>query len=280
MTLTEDGVRFVSAASVSLEAFAAAFTAGFEGYPVSVSIDAAWLARRARYEQHDLLNSLVAFEGGEAVGMAVLAARGARGWCGGFGVVPRWRGRGLGGRLMSELIARARASGLDSLSLEVLAGNTAAIRLYERAGMRVTRDLLVMERPAEWEAAAPRRAAAPQEARAEGLLEHFTRLHPEPPAWQREPAALLASKLRGLYLGPRTRPRAYALVKYTADGEAHLSDLAAADARQARAMCAALGRPGRLLRVQNEPERSPYVAPLLEHGFVETLRQHEMTMEL
>ena len=278
--MTEDGVRFVSAATVSLEAFAAAFTAGFEGYAVPISVDAVWLARRVRYEHHDLLNSLIAFEDDEAVGVAMLAARGTRGWCCGFGVVPRWRGRGLARRLMSELVTRARASGLRRLSLEVLHGNTAALRLYERAGMRVTRDLLVLERPAEWRAATTPRGAAPQEAPAAELLEHFTRLHPERPAWQREPASLLAAKLSGLYLGPRSRPRAYALVKHTAENEAHISDLAAADARQARAMCAALALPGRALRVQNEPERSPYVAPLLEHGFAEVLRQHEMTMEL
>lgn len=273
-------MRFVSAATVSLEAYAAAFTASFEGYAVPAKVDAVWLARRVRYEQHDLLNSLVAFEGDEAVGMAVLAARGERGWVGGFGVVPRWRGRGLARRLMSEVVGRARASGLRRLSLEVLQGNTAALRLYERAGMHVTRDLLVLERPAEWKAATTPRGAAPQEAPADELLEHFTRLHTEPPAWQREPAALLAAKLHGLYLGPRSRPRAYALVKYTAEDEAHLSDLAAADARQARAMCAALGGLDCTLRIQNEPERSLYVAPLLEHGFAEVLRQHEMTMEL
>lgn len=278
MTLTEDGVRFVSAATVPLEAFAAAFTSSFEGYPVSLTADAAWLARRARYEQHDPLNSLVAFECDEAVGMAVLAARAARGWCGGFGVVPRWRGRGLARRLMSELVGRARASGLRRLSLEVLQGNTAAQRLYESAGMRVTRDLLILERPADLPA--PARAAAFGEAPAEELLEHFTRLHPEPPVWQREPASLLAAGLRGLYLGPRRRPRAYALVKHTADGETYLTDLAAADERHARAMCAALGRLEGALKIQNEPERSPYAAPLVAHGFAEVMRQHEMTMEL
>lgn len=273
-------MRFAPATSVPLEAFAAAFTSAFEGYPVDVKVDITWLARRARYEQHDLLNSLVAFEGAEAVGMAVLAARGTRGWVGGFGVVPRWRGRGLGRRLMSALVERARASGLRHLSLEVLAGNTPAIRLYERAGMRITRDLLVMERPAEWAAPAPRRRPAPQEAPAAELLEHFTRLHPEPPAWQREPAGLLAADLRGLYLGPRTRPRAYALVRHTQEGDTFLSDLAAADARQARALCAALGHVEGALKINNEPERSPFAAPLLEHGFRELMRQHQMSMEL
>lgn len=273
-------MRFVSATAVSFEAFAAAFTSAFEGYPVEVAVDTVWLARRARYEQHDLLNSLVALDGAEAVGMAVLAVRGRRGWVGGFGVVPRWRGRGLGRRLMSALVERARAAGLRRLSLEVLTVNTAARRLYERAGMRVTRDLLVLERPADWSPPPKARRVEPEEAPAAELLEHFSRLHPVPPAWQREPASLLAADLRGLYLGARPRPRAYALVRHTREGEAFLFDLAAADARQARAMCAALGRLAGTLKVNNEPEHSPFAAPLLEHGFKELMRQHEMSMEL
>jgi GNAT superfamily N-acetyltransferase len=276
----DDGVRFVSATTVSLEAYAAAFTSAFEGYPVEISVDAVWLARRVRYEQHDLLNSLVALDGAETVGVAVLAVRGLRGWVGGFGVVPRLRGRGLGRRLMSALVERARAAGLRRLSLEVLAGNTAARRLYERAGMRVTRDLLILERPAEWSPAASALPVEPGEAPAAELLEHFSRLHPEPPAWQREPASLLTTDLRGLYLGARSRPRAYALVRQTREDEAFLSDLAAADARQARAMCAALGRLGSTLKINNEPEPGLFAAPLLEHGFGETMRQHEMVMEL
>lgn len=273
-------MRFVSASSVPLEAFAAAFTSAFEGYPVTFKVDTVWLGRRVRQEQYDLLNSLVVLEGAETVGMAVLAVRGTRGWCGGFGVVPRWRGRGLGQQLMSELVGKARASGLRCLSLEVLAGNTAAIRLYERAGMRVTRDLLVLERPAEWTPPANQRSAAPHEAPAAELLGHFARLHREPPVWQREPASMLVLEPRGFYLGARARPRAYALFRRSAEGETFLHDLAAADTRQARAMCAELRHIEGVLKINNEPERSPFVAPLLEHGFREVLRQHEMMMEL
>ena len=263
---------------MSLEAYAAAINASFEGYPVQVNFNAATLARRVRVEQHDLESSFVALDGDEAVGMAGLAIRGNRGWVSGFGVVPAWRRRGLGRRLMSELLERARAYGLRQLSLDVLTGNTAAIRLYEDAGMRVTRDLLIMERPADYE---PRRGAAPKEAPAGELLEHYWHLHSEPPAWQRELAALLAADLRGFYVGGRRQPRAYALLGHgRADGNAYLSDLAAADAAAAAAMCAALGRVAGPLKVINEPERSPFAAALLGHGFREVLRQHEMTMEI
>ena len=182
---------------------------------------------------------------------------------------------------MSELLERARACGLRQLSLEVLAENTAARLLYEGSGMRVTRDLLVMERPADYEPRAARRAAEPREAPTDELLKHYSRLHAEPPAWQRELSALLAADLRGFYVGGSRRPRAYALLGYSrADGNTYLSDLAAADTDAARTMCSALGRLAGPMKVINEPERSPFAAPLLEHGFREVLRQHEMTMEL
>jgi len=269
-------VRFVSASSVSLEAYAAAITAAFEGYAVPINFTASLLARRLRFEQHDLECSLVALDGGEAVGAAGLAIRGVRGWVSSFGVVPAWRRLGLGRRLMSALVERARAYGLRQLLLEVIDGNTAAQRLYEGAGMRVTRDLLVLDRPADYE---PRRGGALKEAPAEELLRHYWRLHLEPPAWQRELSALLAADLRGFYVGERRRPRAYALLGRGRDGNTYVSDLAAADAGHAEEMCAALDRVGPL-KILNEPERSPFAAPLLAHGFTEVLRQHQMSMEL
>jgi hypothetical protein len=70
------------------------------------------------------------------------------------------------------------------------------------------------------------------------------------------------------------------LVRETREGDTFLSDLAAADERQARALCATLCHVGGALKINNEPERGPFAAPLLEHGFREMLRQHEMTMEL
>lgn len=264
---------------MSLEAYAAAINSSFEGYPVQITFDASMLARRVRFEQYDLDASIVALDGNETAGMAGLAIRGGRGWVSGFGVVPAWRRRGLARRLMSVLLERARSYGLRQLSLDVLTENTAAIRLYESAGMRITRDLLVLDRTADY---APRAAGrGPKEAPVGELLGHYLRLHTEPPAWQRDLSALLAADLRGFYLGGRRRPRAYALLgQGRADGTTYLSDLAAVDAEAAAAMCAALDGVAGFVRVINEPERSLFAAPLLAHGFREVLRQHEMTMEL
>jgi ribosomal protein S18 acetylase RimI-like enzyme len=280
--LTSERLRFAPASSVSLEAYAAAFTEGFRGYHRTLAPDAAEMARRGRIYNQDLQHSLVAYDGEEVAGVAVLAIRGERGWCGGFGVAPAFRRRGVGRALMSALLTSAREAGVRRLSLEVSEHNPTARRLYEWAGLRVTRDLLIIERAAGVEhepreiVSGPLEEAAPSE-----LLTHFARLHSVAPAWQRDLPTMLASLSRGLRLGPRESPRAYALVSEGADGETYVADLAAESAGEAHELTAALAClvAGRM-RVLNEPEDSPFVAPLLENGFAETERQREMAIEL
>lgn len=47
----------------------------------------------------------------------------------------RWRGAGIGKRLMLELVSEARRRGATSLTLEVRASNAAAQALYRRFGL-------------------------------------------------------------------------------------------------------------------------------------------------
>lgn len=288
--MSNDPLRFVPAASVSLEEYAAALTSAFCGYQFAVSFDAAGLARRVRLEQHDLQHSLVAYDGDEVAGVAALAVRADAGWVAGFAVVPEQRGRGRGRELMSALLERARACGLRRLSLEVLARNIAARRLYEGAGMRVVRDLLVLARgedSGEENGAVEgggsfkaEESVSLKEAATAELLAHFARLHAEPPAWQRDLPALLVADLRGLRLGDPDCPDAYALLGTGRDGSTYISDLAAAEAEHAAALCVALKGVAGALKIVNEPEHSLFTEPLLANGFVETERQHEMQMSL
>jgi GNAT superfamily N-acetyltransferase len=279
--LSDDSLRIVSAASVSLAEFAEAFTAGFGGYPHPVLLDAPRLARRVRQEQYDLEHSLVAYERGRAVGIAVIAVRGEEGWVPGLGVVPERRGRGLGRRLMAELLGRARGGGVRRLWLEVLARNGTARRIYEGLGMRVVRDLLLLERPLAPRAPVPADASRLKEAAPAEMLAHFARLHAARPQWARDlPSLLVKGGMRGLYTGDRRRPAGYALLTEGTDGFTYLSDLGAADASRARRLCAALAGLAAPLKVINEPERGLFVAPLREHGFAEVERQHEMVIEL
>jgi ribosomal-protein-alanine N-acetyltransferase len=49
-------------------------------------------------------------------------------------VHPRFRGLGLGERMMRELMARAGARGAQRITLEVRRSNTAALNLYRKLG--------------------------------------------------------------------------------------------------------------------------------------------------
>src|SRR2546423_11264238 len=116
--LADGRLRFAPATSVSLEEYAAAFTSAFVGYHFRLTLDAARLARKVRVEQHDLQHSLIAYEGDSPVGVAALAVRGEAGGGGGFGGVPRRRGRGLGRGLMAAPFGQARGGGLRRRTLE------------------------------------------------------------------------------------------------------------------------------------------------------------------
>ncbi|MDX6743724.1 GNAT family N-acetyltransferase [Actinocorallia sp. A-T 12471] len=55
----------------------------------------------------------------------------------GLGVDHAVRGRGVGAALLAEACAEARRQGARKITLRVLSSNTAARRLYERAGFHV-----------------------------------------------------------------------------------------------------------------------------------------------
>ena len=274
-----DTLRIVPAATASLDEIAAAFNAAFAGYFHPMKLTGEQLSRRARFEHLDIHHSLLAYTADELAGMALLGLRGEVGWVGGFGITEKYRGRGLAHELMSALVEEARACHVRLLTLEVLRRNLAATRLYERAGMRVARDLLIFERKSASGAVShPMRLkeGAPAE-----MLRHFHRLHLQPAAWQRDlPALLVMDGLRALYLGERDNPEAYALLREWPGGITFIVDLAAGGSEHAAALCAGLDHVEGPLRIINEPGGSIFNAPLMAQGFVETDSQREMIMSL
>jgi RimJ/RimL family protein N-acetyltransferase len=92
-------------------------------------------ARRVRWEsdlpREDSL-SLVAEAGGEIIGLAGLD--GVRVSDLGMLVARKWRGRGVGTRLLRTCIAWAREQGAHKISLQVWPHNHAALRLYKAFG--------------------------------------------------------------------------------------------------------------------------------------------------
>ncbi len=56
------------------------------------------------------------------------------GYIGFIYVRPHFRGQGLSGKIINELVAWARTKGVEEVHLEVYSNNLAAIRSYEKAG--------------------------------------------------------------------------------------------------------------------------------------------------
>jgi ribosomal protein S18 acetylase RimI-like enzyme len=66
-------------------------------------------------------------------------------------VVPRFRGLGIGSRLIEAAVEEARRRGCVKLTLEVLEGNTRAKALYERLGFRAYQLDPLLGEAAFWE---------------------------------------------------------------------------------------------------------------------------------
>jgi ribosomal protein S18 acetylase RimI-like enzyme len=87
-----------------------------------------------------------AVENDVIVGVATTGPRGGDGHVGQLGVLPEHRGRGLALALLHECFRRDRAIGYDATTLTVDGENANARRLYEKAGMRVTKEYRRWER--------------------------------------------------------------------------------------------------------------------------------------
>jgi GNAT superfamily N-acetyltransferase len=81
---------------------------------------------------------LASGDGGEPVGIAFAASHlsaehgGIVGWLEELYVQPEYRGRGVGGALLSSVIAEAQRREWRALDLEVVAGHERAVALYQR----------------------------------------------------------------------------------------------------------------------------------------------------
>ncbi len=252
----------------------ALWNAGYEGYFVPITLTAEQLERHVRCGGIDLGRSLVMRVGDEPAAFSLLGIDGERGWIGGFGVAPAFRGRGLSYALMREHAARFRGWGLRHVQLELFEQNWVR-KTYEAAGFRVTRRLPYLA------GAAPASGRPLPAVSLDDALAHHGRLHADFPAsWNREPRFLrLAFPPDGeiVIAGPAERPSGILLAAPLGE-RVRIHDAAAEDDATAARLVEALGAlfPARSVIVINEPEGSPAHRALLAAGFAEESAQLEM----
>jgi ribosomal protein S18 acetylase RimI-like enzyme len=192
-------LTYLRADTLAPEYVVEAFNRSFEGYVVPMTHTVESLRMLIEVNDVMLAHSFVAVEEqGRPGGIVLLAIRGGRGWIAGMGLAPQWRGRGQAAPLMQTARAEARALGLASVELEVLAQNIPARRLYTRLGFKEVRSLAVFTGPLVEGATLIERQPLIEDVTVERALADFTARHQAPPPWQRDCPSLahLAPSLR------------------------------------------------------------------------------------
>jgi ribosomal protein S18 acetylase RimI-like enzyme len=270
-------ISFRPASSFTLDAYADIFTRSFAGYYYPMTMTTQGMAAHVRIENIDLHRSVILMAGDEPAGQATLAIRGDRGWCGGFGIAPAFRGRGYAELLFVEFLAQAQQAGVRQVTLEVLTKNERALKTYTKAGMKIVRETRLFE----WVDPAPQNEATNNGAPADMALvtEHFQRFHPVPPVWGRSlPTLLQRAGLKQMTADYNGSLTGYVL--FTADnGVARINDLAAEDILGAILLVGMLQISYVKVTSIDEPADSPLTEAFDMRGFREIDRQYELAID-
>jgi ribosomal protein S18 acetylase RimI-like enzyme len=129
------------ASEFSVSNLADLLTRGFENYVVPIHVTEAVFLTMLRRDSLDLTASRVLLRDEEPIGLALIARRGWTSRLAAMGVVSGARNIGAGTWTMEQIVEEARARGDREMVLEVIAQNTAGVKLYEKAGFKTVRNL-------------------------------------------------------------------------------------------------------------------------------------------
>jgi ribosomal protein S18 acetylase RimI-like enzyme len=133
---------FKPAFEFTIPQIAELLTRGFEGYFVPINITASVFMTMMRRDSIDLNETRVLHKDDEPVGVALIARRGWTCRLAAMGIVSSARNGGAGTWAMGQLMEEARARGDQQMLLEVIAQNTAGVKLYEKVGFKKIRRLV------------------------------------------------------------------------------------------------------------------------------------------
>jgi ribosomal protein S18 acetylase RimI-like enzyme len=165
--------------------------AAFADYPVPAVLDASALGFYLDETSVDPALSRVALVDGRPASFCLGAVRDSHASIRGEGTAPAFRRSGLGTRVLEETLEALRGAGASQVTLEVLDGNDAAVRLYRRSGFEQRRRLLgySMQRPAR-RGLRSRVAGRLTDAEVGTALARLAAWGWNDPPWQLEPASL------------------------------------------------------------------------------------------
>jgi ribosomal protein S18 acetylase RimI-like enzyme len=144
---SEAGFDLIPASAFSYEELTDAYNHTRVDYLVPMPMNAARLREYVQIYDIDMESSMVAVDGNEILGLAMLGIREQRAWITRLGVIRSKRRQGTGSHLVEYLIEQARRKGADHIILEVIKNNVPAHTLFLKMGFQETRELRVLRRP-------------------------------------------------------------------------------------------------------------------------------------
>ncbi len=264
-------------AEISLKQILETFNLSYSDYLVPLQLTEAQLQGTIYGNDLDLERSCIALSGEKPVGMGFLGIRGHRGWIGGMGVIPDYRGRGIGHMIMQSLIAEANKCNLEFVQLEVIEGNKPAHSLYLNLGFVEQRRLLILQA-----SGFPKSNVSGElvEVSLDEALSFYHVFHRAANPWQREKESLTKAKDLSAWLFTQDhKPAAYLIGRLTP----HMIQImdAAFDAGKEDVVKGLLSQlsalqPDTPASIVNLPEDDPVWSVFQKIGFTESLAQIEM----
>ncbi|MGY0034785.1 GNAT family N-acetyltransferase [Pedobacter sp. NJ-S-72] len=117
----------------------------FSDYIVPLQLNSKQLAFKISSENVKLDLSIGVFSSGKLIGFMLHGLNEVDGKLSAYnaatGVVPDYRGQGLVGKMYDFLLPKLKAIGVEQMLLEVIVGNDAGVRAYEKMDYQVNRTL-------------------------------------------------------------------------------------------------------------------------------------------
>ena len=140
-------INLIPASDFSYQELTDAYNHTRVDYMVPMPMNAKELREYVEFYNVDMDASVVAVDGNEMLGLAMLGIREGRAWITRLGVIRNNRRHGTGTAMVDHLMAKAREKNVAYIIMEVIQDNIPAQSLFEKKGFKHTRELLVLRRP-------------------------------------------------------------------------------------------------------------------------------------
>ncbi len=269
----------------------ATFTEAFSDYVYPFALTDTQFRNHLLLNGVDLARTAGCFVGGRLVGFSL---NGFGNWNGvetvydaGSGVIPSFRRKHICESMFEMMLPVFREQGVGQCLLEVITSNTGAIRLYEKLGFKINRELALLK--CDSEVAAPGPVSPKIEIRemSEPDWDLFSTFWDGIPSWQNSPAAIDRSQKNKTTKCATVDDRCVGYVIYSSRfGRA--AQMAVAREHRHHGVGTALLRAmrsdtaeGYSMQVINIDKGLPHAMKFFnDHGFYERFAQYEMVLSL